>query len=61
MHDYLLMLWDGLGFFGFDDSKLARLKGEKVTFMTRFKSKEGVIVYAMMVAMGINILVSELL
>ena len=55
------MLWDGLGFFGFDDSKLARLKGEKVTFMTRFKSKEGVIVYAMMVAMGINILVSELL
>lgn len=25
--DYLLLLWDGLGFFGFDDTKLGRLTG----------------------------------
>jgi len=37
-HDYSLMLWDGLGFFGFDNTKLARLRGQKVTFLTQFKS-----------------------
>jgi len=55
------MLWDGLGFFGFDDAKLARLRGEKVTFMTRFKSMRWIIVTTMMIAMGIYILISELL
>ena len=33
-----LMLWDGLGFFGTDHMKLGRLEGEKVNFMTPFKS-----------------------
>ena len=34
---YSLMMWDGLGFFGFATSKLGRLKGEKVTFWTNLK------------------------
>ena len=34
----LLFIWDGLGFFGFDDTKLARLKGKPVTFMVKFTS-----------------------
>ena len=34
----MLMMWDGLGFFGFDDTKLPRLKGKKITFCTPFKS-----------------------
>ena len=34
----LLFIWDGLGFFGFDDTKLARLKGNPVTFMVKFTS-----------------------
>ena len=54
------MIWDGLGFFGFNDAKLARIKGEKVTFMTKFKSWQWVIITSMMIAMGIYILVSEL-
>ena len=38
LYDYSLMVWDGLGFFGFDDTKLDRLRGKKVTFFTKFKS-----------------------
>jgi len=36
--EYALMMWDGLGFFGFSDTKLARLKGKKVTWLTPFLS-----------------------
>ena len=28
------MMWDGLGFFGFSDTKLERIKGKKVTWCT---------------------------
>ena len=34
LYGYSLMMWDGLGFFGFATSKLNRLRGVKVTFMT---------------------------
>lgn len=34
-YGYSLLLWDGLGFFGFATSKLGRLRGEKVTFLTQ--------------------------
>lgn len=30
----MLMMWDGLGYFGFSDTKLNRLKGEKVNWCT---------------------------
>ena len=33
MREYLLIMWDGMGFFGCDDTKLDRLKGEKVEFL----------------------------
>ena len=33
---YMLMFWDGLGFFGTSDTKLPRLEGKKVTFCTPF-------------------------
>jgi len=32
------MVWDGLGFFGTDHTKLGRLKGVKVNFCTPFKN-----------------------
>ena len=32
---YLLILWDGPGFFGMNTAKLNRVKGEKVTFFTK--------------------------
>ena len=33
------MLWDGLGFFGFDETKLARLNGSKTSYLDKFRSK----------------------
>jgi hypothetical protein len=38
LYEYCLMLWDGLGFFGFDDTKLERLRGAPVTFFSKFSS-----------------------
>lgn len=42
-YEYNLMLWDGLGFFGFDDTKLERLNGVPVTFFSKFSSYKWVI------------------
>lgn len=38
LYGYSLMVWDGLGFFGTDHTKLGRLKGVKVNFCTPFKN-----------------------
>jgi len=35
---YSLQLWDGLGFFGFDDTKLDRLIGKPLDFLTKLSS-----------------------
>jgi hypothetical protein len=43
VYPYILMLWDGNSFFGFDDTKLARLKGKPVTFFSKFSSIRWVI------------------
>ena len=37
------MIWDGLPFFGFDDTKLARLKGVPVDFCSKFSSIKWII------------------
>ena len=39
----MIIMWDGLGFFGFDDTKLDRLKGVPVTFKTKFSSAKAII------------------
>jgi hypothetical protein len=40
--EYIFLIWDGLGFFGFDDNKLARLKGKKPKWYDRFSNKRWV-------------------
>ena len=35
---YCFLLWDGLGFFGTDTYKLARLRGHKAGWFDKFKS-----------------------
>ena len=40
--NYIYLLWDGLGFFGFNDTKLNRLKGIKPRWYDRFLSKRWV-------------------
>ena len=37
------MCWDGLSFFTFDDTKLARLNGNKPHFYDKFKNKKWLI------------------
>ena len=34
------MLWDGLVFFGFDDTKLARMNGSPTSYYDKFKNKK---------------------
>ena len=42
LFNYIFLLWDGLGFFGFDDNKLERLKGKKPNWYDRFTNKRWV-------------------
>ena len=37
--NYIFLIWDGLGFFGFDDNKLKRLTGKKPLWHDRFFNK----------------------
>lgn len=53
------MLWDGLSFFGTDHTKLGRLKGEKVTFFTPFKSPRTVMIYVLIFALCVIIIINE--
>lgn len=39
LKSYLFLMWDGLGFFGFDDNKLDRLKGRPPKWYDRFYNK----------------------
>ena len=61
LSEYMLMMWDGLGFFGFSDTKLPRLKGKKVTWCTPFKSWVntpfliiGLVVMALIIVMEVD-------
>ena len=56
---YSLLLWDGLGFFGFATSKLGRLRGEKVTFLTQLQDVRFVILNLAMIVTAVVIVTSE--
>jgi len=53
------MMWDGLGFFGFSDTKLARIKGKKVTWCTPLLSWKGTPLLMIGAVVAIYIVVSE--
>ena len=54
------MTWDGLGFFGFDDSKLARLEGAPVKFTDKFKSFKYLIGWIVLLVIVILVMATEL-
>jgi hypothetical protein len=56
---YLLILWDGMGFFGFDDTKLARLRGVPLTFMSKFTSLRWTIMSGLSLIFSLYILINE--
>jgi hypothetical protein len=53
------MIWDGLGFFGFDDTKLDRLKGKPLDFCTKFYSVKWVITSFLAIIVIIIVLILE--
>jgi len=53
------MVWDGLGFFGTDHTKLGRLEGEKVTFWTPFKSYKVMILSTIGFIVATYVIVTE--
>jgi hypothetical protein len=57
---FLLIMWDGMGFFGFDDTKLARLKGHPVSFMrTKFSSIRWTLITILSFALAVSIIYLE--
>ena len=59
LYPYMLIMWDGMGFFGFDDTKLARLRGIEVTFFSKFYSVRWVIFTLGSLIFALYILISE--
>ena len=59
MKQYLLMLWDGLGFFGFDVAKLGRLKGEPVTYASKYKDTTKVSLTVSMIIFVIWVVITQ--
>jgi len=53
------MVWDGLGFFGTDHTKLGRLEGEKVTVWTPFKSYKVMILSTIGFIVATYVIVTE--
>ena len=52
-------MWDGLTFFGFDDTKLDRLKGKPLDFLTKFTSLKWVVqTFLMMIAIIVVLSIS---
>lgn len=56
---WLLILWDGMGFFGFDDTKLARLKGKPLTFFSKFTSARWTIISVASLIGAFTVLILE--
>ena len=59
LKEYIWMLWDGSDFFGIDDTKLARLKGEKTSYFDKFKNKKWLVGTMTMMFIGIVVLMRE--
>ena len=53
------MIWDGLEFFSFDDSKLARLRGAKTSVFDKFKNKKKLFMMTMLVSIAMYIILKE--
>jgi hypothetical protein len=52
------MWWDGLLFFTFDDTKLARLDGKPTRFTDKFKNKKWFISTSVGLVVGFYIIIS---
>ena len=53
---YIFLLWDGLGFFGFDDNKLERLKGRKPKWHDKFSNKRWITAQLIFISVIVSVL-----
>ena len=53
------MMWDGLGFFGFDDRKVARLEGKPIRYQDKFTSLQETPVMVIGLIVAIIIIAGE--
>ena len=60
MKDYIWMWWDGLIFFGYDDTKLARLNGKKTSFTDKFRNKKWMMISTVSICVIIYVLASQI-
>ena len=62
MKEYLFLLWDGMLVFGYDDTKLARLKrkGEKAYFTDKLRNKKYIAVVLIGAIVAILLVLTEL-
>ena len=54
------MLWDGLVFFGFDDTKLERLNGKKPELIDKFKSTKWLLKTTILAILIVAVIMSSL-
>ena len=60
MKDYIWMWWDGLIFFGYDDTKLPRLNGAKTSFTDKFRNKKWLMITFTSVMVILYVLTSQI-
>jgi hypothetical protein len=53
------MIWDGLNFFGYDDSKISRLYGTPIKFTDKFFMKKLIASVLLSIAVITNVIVDE--
>ena len=56
---YIFLLWDGLGFFGFDDNKLDRLRGKPPKWYDRFLNFRWILFNLTLTAIMVSILARQ--
>ena len=57
---YLFIWWDGIGFFGFDDAKLERIRRKPAGWLDKYKSVNRMILFTIAFFVLIYILVNEI-
>ena len=60
LNSFIFIMWDGLGFFGFDDVKLNRLRGIPPKWYDRFRNKRWILYNITVVVLVIYLFASQL-
>ena len=56
---YLFLLWDGLNFFGFDERKIHRIRGQKPKWYDKCRNKRYLTLRIILVIIAIALIIAE--